>query len=164
MTKPLYSIRDWERHFENAQSRKVDSLHWVRMPTKHDGKSFRRIMLRDDAGDIFSAWVLIVQVAAKCPTRGVLADHDGPLDETDLAIKTGFRASIFAKALNVLANKDIGWLVVAGYQLATTLLPTEERRGEKREKNSCGEDATEGTANANGRPDGSEDGSSARAT
>lgn len=124
----VYSIRDWERHFEVAQSRKVEGpLSWVALPCKHDGKGFRRIMLREDGAEIYGAWVLIVQVAAKCPKRGVLADADGPLTVSDLAIKTGCRPEAFDKALKVLTSREIGWMsareLVADWERAGSQLP-----------------------------------------
>jgi hypothetical protein len=113
----VYSIRDWDYHFECAQSRKVTGpLTWFPMPTKHDGKSFRRIMARMDGPMIYAAWCLIVGVAAKARVRGLLADTDGPLTAEDLAIKTGCAAEHFETALKVLSSKEIGWLVVAEWE------------------------------------------------
>src|SRR5690349_20483359 len=74
-----YAIAQWDKLYENSQSRKVDKLRWVPMPNHHDGKGFRRLMMLPDAVEIYGAWALIVQVASKCPTRGVLLDADGPL-------------------------------------------------------------------------------------
>ena len=109
--RPTYRVRDWDQHYEVAQTRKVHGgLNWVAMPTKHDGKGYRRLMRRPDGPAVFAAWVLIVQIAAKCPTRGVLADSDGPLNAEDLADKTGCPAEVFENALNVLSEKSIGWV------------------------------------------------------
>lgn len=159
MGRTLYLIRDWDDTFEVSQNKKVKAWSWVPMPIKHDGKSFRRLMLREDAGDVFAAWILIVQVAAKCPTRGVLADNDGPLDASDLNIKTGFSATKFSNALKVLSSKEIGWLstdlLLAPSEHGPSALGIEER--EELEDLLCGEDAT-GTAGANGSPNGSGDG------
>src|SRR5689334_12355649 len=108
----VYSIRDWHRHFEIAQSRKLTKpLTWVATPCKHDGKSFRRLMLSENGPAVYGAWMLIVQIAAKCPTRGVLADQDGPLTADDLAINTGCPSSVFENAIKVLTSQHIGWLV-----------------------------------------------------
>jgi hypothetical protein len=49
-------------------------------------------------------------VASKMPERGLLVDEDGPLDAEDLAVKTGFPASIFHAAFTVLVDRKIGWL------------------------------------------------------
>lgn len=110
--KPTYRIKDWDEHFETAESRKLKSTRWVPMPTKHDGKSYRRITQHNSAVEIFCAWNLIVQVASKMPTRGVLSDTDGPLDADDLAAKTGFPSAIFATALPFLSSESIGWILL----------------------------------------------------
>lgn len=123
----VYSIRDWNGHFEVAQSRKIEgALQWVAMPCKHDGLAFRRIMLMPDGPEIYCAWVLIVQVAAKCPVRGILADHDGPLDASDLALKTGCRQDVFEKALKVLSGPKIAWIVGVKWEPSGSALPLQD--------------------------------------
>ncbi len=127
-----YSIRDWDANFEVSQSRNVKGPHaWVAIPTKHDGKGFRRIMARDDGPVVYGAWILIVQIAAKCPKRGVLADSDGPITPADMAIKTGCPESIFSTSLNVLCSKEIGWMqtreVVADYEQSSSALPLQDK-------------------------------------
>ncbi|MBC7820023.1 MAG: hypothetical protein IAG10_24335 [Planctomycetaceae bacterium] len=108
---PLYRIRDWSDHFETSESRKrVHSLGWVGVPTKHDGKTFRRLMRRTDGVTIYGAWVLILAVAAKCPTRGTLADGDGPLSADDIADMTGAPADAIKTALEVLTGDQIRWI------------------------------------------------------
>lgn len=113
----VYSIRDWDEHFEIAQSKKVTgALTWFPMPTKHDGLSYRKIMARTDGPMIYAAWVLLLAVAAKCPVRGRLADVNGPYSAADMELKTGCPATLFDEALNVLSSKDIGWIVVAEWE------------------------------------------------
>lgn len=46
------------------------------------------------------------------PTRGILADGDGPLDADDLADKTSFPVEIFEIALEVLVDPKFGWLEI----------------------------------------------------
>lgn len=108
----LYSIRNWNAHYEKAQTRKVEKAQWVPLPVKHDGLSFRRLMAMPDGLRYFGAWVLLVEVAAKCSPRGVLQDERGPLTPADLAIKTGASADDFIKALDVLTSELIGWVEV----------------------------------------------------
>lgn len=110
--KPTYRIKEWDEHFETAESRKLKGTRWVPMPTKHDGKGYRRITQHNEAVAIFCAWNLIVQVASKMPTRGVLADSDGPLDAADLSAKTGFPSTIFETALPFLSSDSIGWIAL----------------------------------------------------
>lgn len=108
-----YSIRDWSQHFESyeqSRSKLADGMKWVRVTTKHDGKTFRRLSRLDDAAAIYGAWILIVAIAGKCPVRGVLADGDGPLTPNDMELKTGFPASAFARAIEVLSSDEFRWL------------------------------------------------------
>lgn len=133
----LYTIRDWDKHFETAASRLVKRLSWVAVPNKHDGKSYRRLMRREDGPTLYGAWVLIVQVASKCPTRGVLADGDGPLTPEDLAVKTDCPVELFETALKVLASPEIRWIEARHYEdgsstliAAMTTLPTQYRTGQ----------------------------------
>ena len=107
----LYEIRDWERCYTVSQNRANDPkkpLPWVAMRTKHDGKGFRRVMRLPDSMALMGAWMLIVEVAAKCPTHGRLEDADGPLSA--LADKTGGDEATFERALQVFSTKDIAWM------------------------------------------------------
>jgi hypothetical protein len=106
----LYVIRDWDKNFEVAQSKRAENLRWVPLPNKHDGKSFRRLIQMKNGPAIYGAWVLIVQVASKCPTRGVLADGDGPLTSDDIADKTLTDPKLIQSALDACCSKAIGWI------------------------------------------------------
>lgn len=120
-----YRIKDWDRHFEVAQSRLIKGrMTWVAMPTKHDGLGYKRVMR---AGPLhYAAWVLLVEVAAKCPTRGLLVNSDRALTPEDLEVMTEFPAKHFAAAFPVLVS--VGWLeVVADTANAETLLDNSEQ-------------------------------------
>lgn len=106
-----YAIKDWEKHFENSESRKIKSLTWVPVKNKHDGKGYRRVVAHPKSIQVLCAWYLIVQVASKMPVRGVLRDDDGPLTTSDLAFKTGLPEHIFEEAFKVLSADNIGWLL-----------------------------------------------------
>ena len=106
-----YVIRDWGKHFEISQGRRATVLSWVAIPNRHDGKGYRRLMRRANGPSLYAAWILIVQVASKCPTRGVLKDADGPLTVADLEMKTDCPAEIFSEALEVLSGPEIAWIL-----------------------------------------------------
>lgn len=106
----MYRIKDWAKNFENAETRKYKHVRWVPIPNKHDGKGYRRLAKHERAVEIFCGWNLLLQVASKCPVRGVLADDDGPLSPEDLADMTGFPEAIFAIALEALSAEKIGWI------------------------------------------------------
>jgi len=107
---PLYAVRNWDKHFENSESRRYKSLTWVPVLNKHDGKGYRRIVQHPKSIQVFCAFILIVEVASKMPVRGLLADDDGPLTTSDLSAKTGFPEHIFDSAFSVLIEKGIGWI------------------------------------------------------
>jgi len=67
-----------------------------------------------DGAALYGAWMLILQVASKCPTRGVIADEDGPLTAEDLSLKTGCPEPLMSEALRVLSSPDIHWLEAEG--------------------------------------------------
>jgi hypothetical protein len=108
--QPTYRIKNWDRHFENHDSRRLNHTRWVPFPNKHDGKSYRRLIALPNGCALFGAWVLMVEIASKMPARGVLADEDGPLDSQDLSSMTGVPVEIFDDALKFLTDPKIGWL------------------------------------------------------
>ena len=107
----LYSIANWNDYYENNRSRTVKDLAWVPIPNRHDGESYSRLMMRLDAAEIFTAWILMLQVASRCQPRGSLVREGGkPHDSESLAIKTRSKAKWFEKAFEVLM--EVGWLDV----------------------------------------------------
>lgn len=105
----VYKVRDWDRHFETSESRKRKSpLTWIGVPTKHDGRGFNRLKRHADWPAVYGAWVLIVAVAAKCPTRGTLADEDGPFTSLDISDKVGLPQELVQRCLDLLASQQDG--------------------------------------------------------
>ena len=116
-----WRVADWESNFEIAQSRRrpTGRMSWVAMPTRHDSRGYRRLIRGDGGVQHFAAWVAIVQVAARCHLRGVLADDRGiGLTVSDLEAMTDIPAAVFDTAIPVLI--DIGWLVVSRSDRAPT--------------------------------------------
>ena len=111
MAPPLYSIVDWNKHFENSRSRAYEHLHWIPIPNRHDGGGFSALACQPDASDLLAGWILIVQVASKMPVRGVLADKNGPLTADDLSVRTRFKAKIFTRCFEFLTNPKVRWLL-----------------------------------------------------
>lgn len=110
---PVYRIRNFLDYFETSDSRKrTGPMEWVKMRTKHDGRGYRRVTRLRNASATLCGWYLLLQVAAKMPARGLLADLDGPLDAQDLADKTGIPSSTFKAAIEALQKDNIGWIEV----------------------------------------------------
>lgn len=120
-------IRDWDKHFEISQGKRASVLSWVAIPNRHDGKGYRRLMRRENGPALYAAWILIVQVASKCPKRGVLKDADGPLTAEDLEMKTDCPAKLFAEAIQVLSSQEVAWLL----RVDSDSTPLRTRRNER---------------------------------
>ena len=113
--KEVLSIKGWNNYFEVSQSRRVSSgkpLTWVAMPTKQDGKGYRRLIriASDRAPSVFGVWCAMVQLSAKMPVRGVFRDEDGPLTCEDISDATGFDLESIEYAVSICKDKRIGWL------------------------------------------------------
>jgi hypothetical protein len=105
-----YRIRDWKKHFEKADSRLCKTMNWVPLPVRHDGAGFNRVARHEKNVDLFCAWILIVEVAAKMPVRGTLVKDGRALDSEDLYFRTWFPKQIFDLAFSILTKPEIGWL------------------------------------------------------
>lgn len=104
-----YHIVDWERRFENNRTRDLKKLGWVPVPNHHDGDGYTTLMEMDNGMLLYAAWMLMVQVASKCGTRGTLVRDSGtPHDAASLARVTRGRKEAFEAAFPVLI--EIGWL------------------------------------------------------
>lgn len=107
-----YRIKDWDKHFENSESRKLRNVSRVFVPNKHDGKGYARIARSKKSCQVLAGWMLILQVASKCPQRGLLVDEDGALDAEDLADMTRLPEDVFSIALHELVDPKVGWIEV----------------------------------------------------
>jgi len=109
----IYKVANWDENYEKAQTRKCVNMRWVAFSNSHDGNGYGRVAAHPRATDLFAAFVLIVEVASKCPARGVLIDkHGNPLTAEDLAYKTRFKVEIFELAFAELVKPEIGWLEI----------------------------------------------------
>ena len=105
-----YRVKDWAKNFEKSDLKKTITWTWMPFPLKHDGKGFRRIAESSGNVRILSGWILMAEIAAKMPERGLLVDEDGPFTPEDMRLKTGFPAEVFEDALKFLCDKKIGWM------------------------------------------------------
>ncbi|HSW49026.1 MAG TPA: hypothetical protein VLH09_02575 [Bryobacteraceae bacterium] len=114
-----YRIVNWEATFEKSDLSKTLQWTWIAFPLKHDGKGYRRVTRLPNAVNVMLGFMMLAQVAAKCPQRGLLADADGPLEPQDLEDKTGFPARIFSEAIAALSDPEtrIGWLEPVEFEL-----------------------------------------------
>jgi hypothetical protein len=105
-----YRVKNWDERYETHETRKLKTLRWVPMPNQHDGLAYKRIAMQPDATDIFTAWILILQIVSKSDygKRGLLERDGIPLTPEDCGIISGYAGRIFERAIPFLAS--IGWL------------------------------------------------------
>ena len=107
-----YQIKNWDRHFETAESRKYKALKWVAIPNRHDSEGYNVLKDNPKKVEIFCAWCLILQIASKCPQRGILVDSEGrPYTPKRMEKLTGYPESIFELAIKELSDPEIGWII-----------------------------------------------------
>jgi hypothetical protein len=109
-----YRITHWETDYESAESRKLEFMRWVPMPTRQDDLVSRRIQLQKNRCELTAAWYLIVQVASKGRKgrRGRLEFDGRPLGAADLSLITGFPVRVFEAALEFFSDPATGWLTI----------------------------------------------------
>lgn len=139
-----YHVAGWNETYENNRSRKVKDLAWVPIPNKHDGERYSRLMLRKNAAEIFSAWILILQVASRCHQRGSLLRNDGSAhDSESLSLKTRAPKAWFDAALPVLA--EMQWLTTeVNEQLELAVERHDGAPSTSHQRQSCDEERIEG--------------------
>lgn len=137
----LYRIRNWNELFENNRSRELKNLSWVVVPNKHDGENYTSIITHKHGAAMFSAWVLIIQVASKCDPRGtLLRGNKTPHTPASLSVKTRAPEEWFKMALEYIENQT-DWLEseeVAGGCDIPAPRDEEQNRTEQKEKNGNG--------------------------
>ncbi len=114
----LYSIKDWGEIYETAETRKLVALRWVKVPNQHDGLTFRQVGTEEGAGDLFAAWILMVQMASKADRRhrGQLIRNNKPMTAREMALVTGFPEALFVRALEYFTQERVGWMVAENFK------------------------------------------------
>lgn len=107
----VYRIRNWDQQFETRGSRKYSRpLARISLPTSLEGLVMRRLLSDPQGAAAYGVWILLLQIAAKTPRRGVLADATGIYTAADLALLTGLPELEVQTALELLCTPRIGLL------------------------------------------------------
>lgn len=109
----IYRIAKWEQVFERAESRKLKQLTWIAMPTGFGSNGYQSMLeeFGTDAAAMYGAWCVLVNYAASCHVRGLLATSRGiPLKLQVIARVTGFPVEFFERLVAWASRADIGWL------------------------------------------------------
>jgi hypothetical protein len=109
MTRMLYRIKDWPKHFENNRTRDLLRMTFVCVPNKQDGDGYTELLDHPDGVAHYGAWMAIILAASKCGTRGTLLRGTGePHDARSLSRMTRVPVAIIQATLPRLVS--IGWI------------------------------------------------------
>lgn len=104
-----YRIKGWDKHYENNRSRELKRPEWLPLPNTFEGRGFMELMDHPAGMSHYGAWCLLLAVASRMPTRGLLVSDSGhPLLVKDIARMTRGSAKVFDEALPRLIA--IGWM------------------------------------------------------
>ena len=105
-----YAFKNWNRDFENAQTRKQRKLSQVLMPQSIGTDEHNALLSEQHGIAMYSIWTLLAQIAAQCPQRGLLADKNGPLSLKTLSVLTRISEEFIELTLNTLCDPKIDYL------------------------------------------------------
>lgn len=112
-------VTNWAVHYETAESRRLVRLAWVPTPNGHDSLGYIDLMDHPNGLTHFGVWNLLLQVASKCPERGLLIGGSGPTrrvyDARSIAVLCRVPENAVAEALPRLLA--IGWLEEIDYDV-----------------------------------------------
>lgn len=109
-------VRNWDRDFECAQSRKTEVLRWFAMPNKVHGVGYSLLMAEPNALQLYGAWCCLLSALSRHRKRSGWLTTDGtpsapPLTPQILAL-TSRAADVqtFQAMLDRVAQPDINWI------------------------------------------------------
>lgn len=112
MADVIYRIKDWNKHYECASTRKVKKFsQYVPVPNRLDGSGYTALVDHPNGAAHYGAWVTLVSIASRCEPRGTLSRSDGrPLDSKTLSRITRLPQSLFDEVLPRLCSAEIEWM------------------------------------------------------
>ena len=102
------AIKDWDVLYENSETKKYKHLKWVPIPNKHDGQGWGELWNLPEAPEIFAAFIIMLEIASRCPKRGVIHKDGVSYGPREMALKSRAPEGIFFKAIPALMQ--IGWI------------------------------------------------------
>lgn len=102
-------IRNWDKHYENSRSRRLDSLSWFPIPNDLDNEGYLELLDHRDGEAHYAVWIQLLAVASKAKPRGALVRKlGGAHDAKSLARLTRLKERTISNALPRLL--ELGWL------------------------------------------------------
>lgn len=129
-TDSVLRVAKWSETFETAKSRGYQRLDWVSVPVDLDS-SGRLQMVEDfdtEFAAIYGAWITLVLIAARCPTRGVLANSKGhPISTKQMSLRSHVSDTDFDRLIEWCLRPEIGWLERVPWQELGESPPSPQR-------------------------------------
>lgn len=107
-----YAIKRWSSRFENAQSRRTKDLNHSLTPHELNSAHLEYLMSEEGGPMALAVWHILIQMATRCPQRGLLVNEGGPLTDKDIAKACHLPEQQISRALSLLMSESIGWLDV----------------------------------------------------
>lgn len=110
MKHTAYVINHWDRFHENAQSKKAKNLGYRVTPYTMNSGAHAYIMQQESRFIVYTLWNMLLELAAQCPQRGLLADTSGPISSGKLAYLMRLEEADIEEALEVLTHPEVSWV------------------------------------------------------
>ena len=108
-TPPVYSITDWDKHFECNRTRELKVMQWIPLPNNHHGDGYTELIEHDNGAQHFAAWVIMLQIASRCDPRGTLVrDRGRPHTPESMGRVSRIPPWIFGEVIPRLLS--MGWI------------------------------------------------------
>lgn len=127
--KLAYRIAKWCERHENHETRKlVGSLSWIVVPTEIK-LTLMELLGAKHGLQTFGAYIIIVEVAARMPVRGTLANDNGPLKIEQISRLTGANLKQLVAAVDYLSKPPLRWIELVEWTGLNPGIPP-DRRGD----------------------------------
>lgn len=119
------TIIDWEKHFENSQSKRWESLRWVPIPNKQ-GLGYKKIMQQKNGAEIFGCWIAIIECASRQKPRGIIT-----MSIDDLSLETMINSVTLSESIKYLSDM-LNWICVDSESNQSALSPHNTSHADQR--------------------------------
>lgn len=111
----MFRIKDWHKHFEKMQSKRVNKLSWLPLPIKTSGNGYQRIWRLKNAVQVWAGWILLLQYAAMhdgIENRGNLFEDGETTDCDTISIKLSadYDCIVYALIATCASDYKIKWI------------------------------------------------------
>ncbi len=102
--------------WENYKSRTITRVSYVCLPVNRRSEAKVWLLTQGQGLAAFGLFITLVEMAALCPTRGVLSDEKGPITPSRVVLRLGNAVSEeqVAHLWSLLTHPMCGWLVQRG--------------------------------------------------